>query len=460
MNREVIPESLHFETLNPNIEQDEIKAKVTSNRTEWPTVSTRPPLAGVNAFGLSGANAHVLVEGYRSASDGAAASDRTPLPMGDPNPVPVSLLEPNGDDSMSGAQFSERSTCLLPLSGKSAGALRDLAEQYLSWLPAEEGAASKEALRDMAWTAGVGRSHFAFRAGLPFSDVASLRKRLTALANSREIPESSEAPQIAFAYTGQAGGWRRIARELHETEPVARAILERCDRLLAEERGISMLAAIFGTGGAEADIDDPALSLPASYALQCALTSLWESVGVKPKVVLGHGPGRIAAAQAANVLTLEDGMRLATSYDQIEENLAGVDTSAPTLTLVDGATGQVTKPSETLDDSYFGRSTVEPFELQTWVDQLTDLGSGLVLEVSAKGAQFVFHGTSHSAADGSTAPGAAGFVEAVARAYDAGLPITFQGLFAGESRRRISLPIYPFQRRRHWVDPLKQPNTA
>ena len=49
-------------------------------------------------------------------------------------------------------------------------------------------------------------------------------------------------------------------------------------------------------------------------------------------------------------------------------------------------------------------------------------------------------------------PGRAeGFIDAAARAYEAGMPITFEGMFAGESRRRVSLPTYPFQRRRHWV---------
>ena len=44
-----------------------------------------------------------------------------------------------------------------------------------------------------------------------------------------------------------------------------------------------------------------------------------------------------------------------------------------------------------------------------------------------------------------------GFVEAVADAYKSGLSLSFPGLFAGEERRRVSLPGYPFQRRRHWV---------
>ena len=47
-------------------------------------------------------------------------------------------------------------------------------------------------------------------------------------------------------------------------------------------------------------------------------------------------------------------------------------------------------------------------------------------------------------------------VLAAAEAYEAGQEVPFERLFAGETRRRIALPGYPFQRRRHWVEPLKQ----
>ena len=68
MNRGAIPKSLHIETPNPNFEWDQNPVLITSDKTAWPTNSARPPLAGVNAFGLSGTNAHVLVEGYPAPS--------------------------------------------------------------------------------------------------------------------------------------------------------------------------------------------------------------------------------------------------------------------------------------------------------------------------------------------------------------------------------------------------------
>ena len=84
MNRGVIPESLHFESPNPNVEWDRISVEVASRRTDWPAPSGRPPLAGINAFGLSGTNAHVLVEGYAPPEGASEPTSGARFPAGAP----------------------------------------------------------------------------------------------------------------------------------------------------------------------------------------------------------------------------------------------------------------------------------------------------------------------------------------------------------------------------------------
>ena len=76
-------------------------------------------------------------------------------------------------------------------------------------------------------------------------------------------------------------------------------------------RGTSLLDVMFGRAGSEGDLGDTAWEQPALYALECALTALWASVGIRPAAVLGHSVGELAAARAAGVFSLEDGMRLA-----------------------------------------------------------------------------------------------------------------------------------------------------
>ena len=296
MNRGLIPKHLNFNTPNPDIDWERLPVRVTAEDTAWPSVRNRSPLASVNVFGISGANAHVVVEGYGGPEAGSAENADGQWPAGASREVAASLPEDVADMPLAGAQ-SKRSARLLPLSGKTHRALRQLAGRYLCWLdghaetldPADSTAASL--LSNMAWTAASGRSHFPYRAGVVFQDVGDLRESLRSLSDTEEnheMPEPQAVSTVAFAYTGQASQWVGMGKALYEQEPVARAILDRCDAVLRQERDTSLLDVMFGRAGDAADLDDPAWSYPAIYALECALTALWASMGIQPSVVFGQ----------------------------------------------------------------------------------------------------------------------------------------------------------------------------
>ena len=292
----VIPRHLNFETPNPAMDWDRLPLEVTAAEMDWPRRPGQVPTAGVSGFGWSGTNAHVLLQSYEGAT-GTAARGRD---FAGPS---VAVTGPDDADA------TKRRSRLLPLSAKTGDALRESAARYLAWL----GRAEPASLADAAWTASIGRSHFDFRAGVAFRDADSLRERLAALADpdERQLQAAVARRRIAFAYTGQASQWVGMGQALYETEPVFRAVLDRCDALLREDRDASMLDAMFGRGGSPGDLDDPVWKQPSIYALECGLTALWKSVGVRPDVVFGHSLGEIAAAQAAGVFSLEDGLRFA-----------------------------------------------------------------------------------------------------------------------------------------------------
>ena len=495
MQAMVIPPQPDFRNPSPLIEWDKLPVRVTSEATEWPLVPGRPPRAGVSAFGISGANAHVVVEGYGEPGGTSAGATGAHPPAGPARPVPVRLPERVGDSGEETARaegLAARMTRFLPLSGKSHEALRDFAGRYLSWLDertgkgSREGAGSDSLLSDMAWTAGVGRSHFSHRAGVVFSDSGSLREGLGALADTEERPEPRAATKVAFVCTDETGRWAGMGEALYESEPVVRTVLDRCDALMRETRGASLLGVMFGRAGGAGDLQDHAWAQPAVYALECALAALWSSVGIRPSVVTGHGVGEIAAAQAAGVFNLEAGLRLASArgapagtpsaaIDDLDVVLEGVTIEPPSRTFLSAVTGQAVEPG---DAAYWRRQAGEPRTFEPHVATLAELGVDVVIEIGpsavlgptiARAWPASQDGTGADGADApapvviaslrrpapETDPQAArrgeDFPEAVARAYEAGLAVSFAGLFAGESRCRVSLPGYPFQRRRHWV---------
>ena len=475
MRHGLIPKHLHFENPNPHLDWDRLPVRVVSEATDWPSEPDRPLRAGVSAFGISGTNAHVVVEGYGSPSKGY------PDPDGASRPVPVQLLDavaalPEADDAEEG--LAVRTTRLLPLSGKSAASLKKLAQRYLEWLDeresvfASDGTASGATLSDMAWTAGVGRSHFDHRAAVVFSDSESLRERLRAFVDEDERSRSATPRKVAFVYTGHGSGWAGMAAALYASEPVARAVLDCCEKVFGEVRNASLLDVMFARSGAAADPGDPQWERSAVYALDCALTALWAGVGVTPSVALGHGIGGLAAAQVAGALSLEDGMRQAAALDDPGALLDAVAMGTPSLTLVDAVSARVVAPDEVPDMAqWLQHAATGPEALEICVATLASARVDLAVEVGPHAASGeVLAMAWPDAADRASAPvvlsslgrpldgdetpaagSGGGFLDAVAGAYEAGLALSFTGLFAGETRRRIALPDYPFERRRHWI---------
>ncbi len=560
VNHGVIPKHLNCHNLDPNVDWENLPIRVTTEMTEWPERNGRPRLAGVNSFGISGTNAHVVLEEHRNGE--AEVPYRNGM-SGSARAVAVSLPRSIADTT---APDELRQKRFLPVSGKSDGAVQDLAKRYVSWLDEhvpQDGEGVDELLSDMAWTAGVGRSHFDRRTGIVFDDGETLRDRLGELVEAGtdgSLPRT--ASNVAFLYTGQGSQWVGMGRSLYETEPVVKAVMDRCEEVFRDERGASLLDVMWGRNGNTEDLGDTAWEQPALYALQCALTALWSSVGVRPSVVIGHSVGEIAASHAAGVFSLEDGMRFAAvrgtllsgtdpgtmaavfaspedvvstikklnaqsdsvglsiagyngahqvvsgpvadierivehcegedirarrlnttkafhsglvepALDDLEWFLRDVSIASPELTVISNVTGEAVEPGMALDGGYWKRHAREPVAFASGVETMANLGVDLVVEIgphSVLGPMATLAWSGSETGRGASEPPVVlsslrrplrgsltpepetSFIDAVAEGYKAGLDIEFQGLFAGETRRRISLPSYPFQRERHWVE--------
>ncbi len=575
MKQGIIPQHLHFQEPNPQLDWDQMPVQVTAAKSVWPTRPDHPPRAGLNSFGWSGTNAHVVVEGFGESGRDSNSHSHLQLPAGPAFPVVPSLPGLPTAQWQPSQVSGDRRARFLPLSGKSEGALRELAERYLAWL--EEGTgqsgfigqAAEHELADMAWTAGVGRSHFSHRAGPVFRDVESLQAQLRQIAAGNTAARTKPVNKVAFVYTGQGSQWLGMGKELYDSEPVVRTVLDRCDEALQAERGVSLLDVMFGRNGKEKELDDPAWTQPAIYALECALTDLWSSVGIRPSVVTGHSLGEIAAARTAGVFSLEDGLRFAADrgalmgtlsgagamvavftsvsrvavaveeqnatttsiglsiaayngthqvvsgpaadveavtarfesedvrvrllrtgfgyhsamvepgLDRLEATLAPVSISPPSLLLVSNVTGKVVASDEELAGAYWRLHARNPVRFHECIGTLAAQGIEAVVEIGPHAVlgpmvTLSWPGPADSppqSAEISSSPPVVlqsmlrpsgnarpeeTFMEAVARAYEAGLTVSFAGLFAGEERRRIALPSYPFQHQRHWIETSKR----
>ncbi len=578
MQHGLIPRHLNFRNPSPAIDWESLPLRVTSEPTPWPVRANRKALAGISGFGWSGTNAHLIVEGYGTLDAGPAGPDESRWAMGPAQRIDAALPEPVAGRSDTPEGITTRRIRFLPLSGRSDKALRELARDHLEWLGRRAGGSSsgdtgEALLSDLAWTAGVGRSHFSHRAGVVFQDLPSLRENLAALAETGAGagPEPGrQTGKLVFAFTGQASQWPGMGATLYKQEPAARAVLDRCDGILQDARGASLLDIMFGRNGAEQELDNPAWTQPAIYALECALNTMWRSLGIQPDVIVGHSLGEIAAAQAAGVFDLEqgllfaaqrgalmgalpgagamaavfapvsrvaatveeyistapgavvniaadngahqalsgsrtdveavlerfeaDGIRVARlraspayhsalvdpALDDLEAACAGMSFEVPKVPLVSSMTGRPLEPGATFDGAYWRRQAREPVAFRGAVETLAELGVQTLIEIGPNAVlgpmtELAWPGADANKAGTGVLPpplviasllrpssrisrteSDQAFTAAVAKAYEAGLPVSLAGLFAGESRRRISVPGYPFQRERFWIEALRR----
>jgi len=193
----------------------------------------------------------------------------------------------------------------LAVSAKTATALEAQCRNYAEAL---ESLNDRQAA-DFCFTANTCRTHFARRLAVHAPDRAALIECLRAAnpsAGCNRAPEWKKT-KIALLFTGQGSQRPAMGRELYDSEAVFRDAVDQCEVLSAGQLPVSIKALLC------AELDDATLlthAQPAIFALQYALSALWESWGVQADFVLGHSIGEYAAACRAGVFSLADGLRL------------------------------------------------------------------------------------------------------------------------------------------------------
>jgi malonyl CoA-acyl carrier protein transacylase/acyl carrier protein len=282
LQNQTIPAHLHCQAPNPHIPWEQIPIEITHQNTPWPSDS-KPRFAGISSFGFSGTNCHVILE---------EAHKQTHTPVETPP--------------------GERNLFLLNLSARSQKALKGQARRIITQLQQT----AESDLGKFCFTANTARAQFEYRLSTISHSVADCISKLesflngqqTALTFEKRISLNTEAPSIAWLFTGQGSQYVGMGRELYLSEPVFKAALDECALHLDPLLKISLIKLIFeDTAG---DLNQTIYTQPALFALEYSLAQLWLSWGVKPDIVAGHSVGEYAAACVAGVFSLKDGIQL------------------------------------------------------------------------------------------------------------------------------------------------------
>ncbi|MCD0449836.1 type I polyketide synthase [Actinocorallia sp. API 0066] len=299
-----LPATLHVTEPTPLVDWTAGSVELLTEPRPWPETG-RPRRFGISAFGVSGTNAHVIIEQPSAEQPAPTATGAGAGAGTDPG---VSAQPTTG----AGA----RGPWPVLLSGRSWEAVRAHAARIPDGQP----------IADLGYSLATTRTAHPYRAVAVVEDADGLSRALTALERGEPSPDvvTGRPGRLAFLFTGQGSQRERMGAELLEHEPVFaeafRAVVFELDRQLAGHAELSVADAILD-GGPE--LDRTLYTQTGLFAVEVALYRLYESWGVRPDFVAGHSIGELAAAHVAGIWSLPDAAALVAARARLMQALPG-----------------------------------------------------------------------------------------------------------------------------------------
>jgi acyl transferase domain-containing protein len=292
LQNRLLPKSLHAEDPTPHVDWSAGTVRLLNEARAW-EAQGRPRRGAVSSFGISGTNAHVILEEWPEVGEVEQTS---------------SVTDQN-----------------LPflISARSEAALRAQAERLHAHLEAHP----EQALLDVAHSLATTRSPFEVRAAVVTRERTRLLKALAQLSAGEPgvalQGQARLANGLALLFTGQGSQQLRMGYGLYHGIPEFKTAL---DAVFDAMRGLlprPLREVMFAEPSAEAEalLARTEYTQPALFALEVALYRTLEAWGVRPKYLLGHSVGELAAAHVAQVMTLADACRVVAARGRLMQAL-------------------------------------------------------------------------------------------------------------------------------------------
>ncbi|WP_456302363.1 type I polyketide synthase [Streptomyces albogriseolus] len=296
LRHRIMPPTLHVDAPSSRVDWSAGAVELLTEAREWPGEG-RPRRVGVSSFGISGTNAHLILE---EAPEQDASQ---PLPSGGGGVVP------------------------LVVSARSAGSLAGQAGRLAAFVEESDGVS----LTAVAGALVAGRAVLGERAVVVADSGAEALAGLRALERGESpaglvtgrVSGAGAPGKVVWVFPGQGSQWAGMGRELLDASPVFAERIAKCAAALEPWVDWSLVDVLRGEVE-PALLERVDVLQPASFAVMVGLAAVWSSVGVLPDAVLGHSQGEIAAACVSGALSLEDAARVVALRSQaIRDQLAG-----------------------------------------------------------------------------------------------------------------------------------------
>ena len=445
----LLPPSLYFEEPNPQIDFDNSPFYVNTELSEW-KVNNGPRRAGVSSFGIGGTNAHIILEE-------APAGIRKDI-----------------------NSCQSRPWQLLIFSAKTSSALENVTVNLTTHLkhnPALN-------LADVAHVLQVGRRAFNHRRILVCQDLNDAVQALDS-PNPQRVLTNFQEPcdrPIVFIFPEDEVLCVNRTLELYQYEPTFRQWVDSCSEIIKSYQEIDLRTVLYPNQEqaqkAAYLLEQTQISQLALFVIEYALAQLWLSWGIRPQSMIGYSTGEYVAATLAGVFSLEDALAQvaargdllqklslgATLYPLLEhytEQIEKIELNPPQIPFISNISGTWITTTEATNSSYWSKHLKQTAKFAGGIADLIREPNAILLEVGSSGTSSALAYTDQK--DKPTALSSlpypkdqqsdmAFLLNTLGQLWLSGVQVDWSGFYAHEQRQRISLPTYPFERERYWIE--------
>ncbi|GCE31287.1 hypothetical protein KDA_67710 [Dictyobacter alpinus] len=425
LKNKLLPPSLNFEQAGPDAQLEQSPFYVNTSLKPWET-EEGPRRAGVSSFGLGGSNAHVVLEEAPELPETSAS----------------------------------RPHQLLLLSAKSESALAQATENLYTYLAQHP----ETRLADIAYTLQNGRTAFNYRRTLVCTShedaMTALKQEPQRLASTYQVHRDRP---VTLLLSDVAGVTEQQVLELRAQEKTFDETITRCLSYLQTAQGISLPAGLFEASSQESPIN----KVVANFVYVYAVAHLFTSWGVPTQALAGVGSSEYAVASLAGVLELEVALQAVIAYahqhtEDGRHTAQAVPLQAATKAYFSFAEDAWIQSGQTPPDGY-GKHILEPSHaVASSGEQLFTNQPQVVFAIGSDNAYTQQIQRQLAAQSSENKPIfirtpelsslQASFLQAFGQLWLAGVTLQWDQLTRDEVRRRVSLPTYPFERQRYWIE--------
>jgi amino acid adenylation domain-containing protein len=439
-----IPPTLHYQQPNPEIDFEHSPFFVNTELRPW-NEKDIVRRAAVNCFGVGGTNAHVILE--------EAPAIET--------------------------ESSSRRAQLIVLSARSKTSLSQMAHALADRMQHD----AKLSLADVCYSLKMGRCSFPYRRWW-VSDRRDLA--ITALrsdgVNECFVDRQNQvtSPALIFFFPGRVSPAVNTA-QLYRDEKVFRDSLDQCADIVSPLLQLDLRKVLYAQDGEQRGNDvfsqQSQTSLVLLFSVEYALSCLWQSWGIRPTRMIGQGVGEYVAACVSEVFDLKTGLTLAATYGGVLQTTASataknntilprVNLSAPRIAFLSQLTGHWISDSMAQDPAYWSKQTEHEIDIKLMFEILAQDELSLLLEVAPGQTLFNHlrefqHQSSVKVFSTCSLPDQlvnkavkeqVYMLGSLGQLWSAGVQPDWNRFYSHEQRLRVSLPSYPFDSKRYWLD--------